>query len=132
MAAKLADLLDEFRRQRLLNHILSLSQDPGLPAASRLVLLDVALYFSGHYCLNYVALDIHFSDGAHSRLKKVLILLSQPQVDIMEMAPVVEEAATSKNKAVNARVIYLSSKYEELQELCQRYYYGFNIYVSYF
>jgi hypothetical protein len=128
VAAKLAEFLDEFRRQRLLNHIISLSQDPGLSTASRLVLLDVALYFSGHYCLNYVAPDIQFSDGAHSRLKKVLIFLSQSQVDIAGLAPAVEEAATTKNKAVNAKVIYLSSKFEELQELCQRYY---NILLQY-
>lgn len=120
VAAKLADLLDEFRRQRLLNHILSLSQDPGLSAASRLVLLDVVLYFSEHYCLKFVAPDAHFSDGAHSRLKKYLVLLSQPRVDITTMSSVVEEAATTKNKAVNTKVIYHSSKFEELQELCQR------------
>jgi len=120
VVAKLADLLDEFRRQRLLNHILSLSKDPGLSAASRLVLLDVAIYFSGRHQLNYQAPVVTFADGAHSKLKKVGILLSQPDIDPAVLETILENSASTNNKAVNAKAIYLASKQELLHELCQR------------
>ncbi|XP_059472146.1 uncharacterized protein LOC132194711 [Neocloeon triangulifer] len=121
-AVRLSHFLDDFGRVRLLNHLLGLSKDPGLAAAVRLVLLDMAVYFSNRSNLPISSPSFTPADGAHSKLKKAAIMFAEPssQSEIAALESIVEDAASTKNKSVNAKVLYLASRNEQLIDVCKK------------
>ncbi|CAB3375422.1 Hypothetical predicted protein [Cloeon dipterum] len=118
-AVRLAGFLDAFDRMLLFKRIVALSNHPGLPAASRLVLLDVASHVGSTFnLLTPTTPEISFADGAHSKFKKIAAVLAGPCGQGVEAA--VEDASSTDYKAVNAKVLYLASKHEQLHDVCKR------------